>query len=162
VITFDIIGQPAPQGSKKAFLNRRTGKPGMKESAGAGLVAWRDAVSRRAREIAEEHGCLDGPLQLIVVFRFPMPSSRTKAERLAGCCWRTSTPDSSKVLRSLEDGLVDAGLIADDKLIVEHLVRKVEVFQSWSGATVTIGRVNRLPAISMPLPDELELFGEPA
>lgn len=162
MITFDVIGLPAPQGSKTAFLNKRTGRPGMKESAGKGLVAWRDAVARRAKEIADEHGCLDGPLQLVVLFRFPMPSSRTKAERLIGCVWRTSTPDSSKVLRSLEDGLVDAGLIADDRLIVEHLIRKVEVYQSWSGATVSIGRINRMPSISMEMPVELELFGEPA
>lgn len=162
MITFDVIGLPAPQGSHKAFVNPKNGRAIVKESGGKGLVAWRDAVSSKARIVAEEHGCIEGALQLIVLFRFPMPQSRSKAERLAGCIWRTTTPDSSKVLRSLEDGLVDAGLIADDRYIVEHLIRKVEILNSWSGATISIGRINRVPSISMEMPVELELFGEPA
>lgn len=162
MITFDVVGTPSPQGSKSAFLNRHTGRPGMKESAGKGLVAWRDAVATKAREMADEHGCLDGALRLVVLFRFTMPMSRTKAERLAGVIWRTSTPDSSKVLRSLEDALVDAGLIADDKLIVEHVIRKVEVFGSWAGAQISIGRMTRPPAIALERPVELELFEVPA
>lgn len=162
MITFDVLGVPAPQGSKSAFINKRTGRPGMRDMGGVGLVAWRDAVSHAARDIAEQHGCLDGALRLVVLFRFPMPASRSKAERLAGCIWRTTTPDSSKVLRSLEDGLVDAGLIADDRLIVEHWIRKVEILNSWSGATVSVGRINRAPSISLELPAEPELFGQPA
>lgn len=162
VITFDVIGLPAPQGSKKGFVNPRTNNVIITDAGGKGLKSWRSAVSSAAHKVAEEHGCIEGALQLIVLFRFPMPVSRTKTERLAGCIWRTTTPDSSKVLRSLEDGLVDAGLIADDRYIVEHLIRKVEVLNSWSGATVSIGRINRMPSISMEMPVEVELFGEPA
>lgn len=157
MITFNVIGVPSPQGSKSAFINKRTGRPGMKESAGKGLVAWRDAVASAASVMAAEYGCLDGALRLVVLFRFTMPASRTKAERLAGVIWRTSTPDSSKILRSLEDALVDAGLIADDKLIVEHVIRKVEVLSSWSGAQISVGRMTRLPG-NLELPVEESLF----
>lgn len=91
-----------------------------------------------------------------------MPASRTKAERVSGCIWRTARPDSSKVLRSLEDALVDAGLIRDDALIVEHVIRKIEIWGSWSGAQISVGRMTRPPEISFAPPVELELcFAEP-
>lgn len=162
MITFDVVARPAPQGSKAGFVNPKTGRVIVKDAGGAGLVNWRQAVVAAARPFVDEYGCLDGALRLVVLFRFPMPASRSKADRLAGCIWRTARPDSSKILRSLEDGLVDAGLIKDDALIVEHIVRKVEVLGSWSGAQVSVGRMDRLPGIRLPLPDELELFGASA
>lgn len=162
MITFDIVGTPAPQGSKSAFLNRHTGKPGMRDMGGKGLVAWRDAVASKAAELADEHGCFDGPLRLVVLFRFPMPASRPKPLRLVGCCWKSTMPDSSKLLRSLEDALKDGGLIADDARIAEHVMRKVEVFNAWTGATVGLSVLRSLPPLSLELPIELELFEVPA
>lgn len=157
MITFDVLGTPAPQGSKAAFINRHTGKPGMRDMGGRGLTTWRDSVSSKAHELAQEHGCFDGPLRLIVLFRFPMPASRSKSDRMLGCIWRPIPPDSSKLLRALEDALKVGGLIHDDSRIVEHLVRKVEVFNSWSGATVTLSTVSRMPPAAIEIPAEQEL-----
>lgn len=160
IIVFDVLGSPSPQGSHRAFI--AGGKARIRDMGSTKSVAWRDSVSLKAKELAEEHGCLDGPLTLAVLFRFPMPASRSKAERNAGVIWKTTAPDSSKLLRALEDGLQAGGLLRDDARIVEHVIRKVEILNSWTGATVSIGRINRVPSISMDMPVEHELFGQPA
>ena len=81
---------------------------------------------------------LDCPLWLIVTFRFPMPSSRSKALRLLGKAPKGTTPDLDKLLRSLGDGLAAGGLIANDSRIARVWADKIEVV-GWTGASVWIG-----------------------
>ena len=153
MITFDVLGMPSPQGSKRAFVAK--GRAIIKDMGGTKSVAWRDSVSAKALELAAEHGCLDGPLRLEVLFRFPMPRSRTKAQRAAVYGWKTTAPDSSKLLRALEDGLQAGGLITDDARIVEHIVRKVEVVDAWTGAEVQLSKLRPFPSrtqiVSLPI-----------
>ena len=51
-----------------------------------------------------------------MVFTLPKPSSAPKRRRT----WPMRKPDLSKLARSTEDALVDAGLLADDARIVEY------------------------------------------
>lgn len=132
MITFEIVGLPAAQGSK-----RHVGRGVMVEMSKR-LPAWRDSVTAAARDIADRlDGPLDGPLALTVEFRFPMPTSRRKAVREAGRNPKTSAPDLDKCLRALGDGLEAGGLIRSDALIHRVTASKVEVV-GWTGATVTI------------------------
>lgn len=127
-IAFDVIGLPAPQGSK-----RHVGGGRMIESS-RNVRPWRDAVAAEAATHATR--CLTGPLTLTVVFRLPMPKSRPAAWRTAGVAASTRQPDLSKLVRSTEDALVTSGLIGDDALICELIARKVEVHQAWTGCTI--------------------------
>ena len=137
-ITFDVIGLPKPQGSAKAFAVG--GKARVTHSGGADFAAWRNAVSDAARRQAEVHGCLDGALQLVCSFRFPMPKSRPKAVRERGIAWKTSAPDRDKLDRCIGDALTAAGLIRDDALIAAGMSEKHEV-TGWTGATITLRRL---------------------
>lgn len=139
MITFDIVGLPSPQGSKRAFIVG--GKARMTDMGGTKAVAWRDSVANQARTLATEHGCLDGPLLLDILFRFPMPGSRPKATRTIGVAWKTTAPDSSKLLRAVEDGLQAGGLIRNDSTIVDHRIRKIEVNVGWSGASIALKQI---------------------
>lgn len=132
--TFEIVGNPAAQGSK-----RHVGAGRMVEMA-KGHKPWRDAVANAAREIADnlDDTPLDGPLRLDVEFRFPMPTSRSKALRTAGRAPKVSAPDTDKLIRCLGDALQAGGLIRDDARLTEIHARKIEVI-GWTGATVTIG-----------------------
>lgn len=142
---FNILGIPTPQGSKTRMPNGAMIE-GSSTSGRLKHKSWRAAVAEAAQEAAEArrssiHGFapLDGPLWLVVTFRFPMPASRNKATREAGRAPKTTAPDLDKLVRALGDGLTQGGLIRDDARIATCWADKVEVI-GWSGAEVWIGR----------------------
>lgn len=113
---FEIIayGQPAPQGSK-----RHVGRGVMIESSKR-VAPWRSDVKAAAEAFIATLGAdwapLDRPLTVRMVFTLKPP------QRVAG---RTDakpdrTPDLSKLVRSTEDALTDAGIWADDARVTEY------------------------------------------
>jgi Holliday junction resolvase RusA-like endonuclease len=87
------------------------------------VAPWRSAVVNAARQAIEVSGHddtwqpLDGPLAVRMIFTLRKPASAPKRRRT----WPDRTPDLSKLARSTEDALTDAGAIADDARIVEYL-----------------------------------------
>lgn len=148
VVEFEVLGHPAPQGDKSAVLI--AGKPRLIEGRrGSGRerhATWRTVVADAARDIAADlDGVpLDGALGLSVEFRFPMPASRSKTARARGRAWKTTAPDTDKLLRALGDSLKAGGLIVDDARFVAVEAIKVEV-TGWTGAIVTITREDMVP-----------------
>ena len=137
LVIFDVLGDPTPQGSKTKMPGGVMVEGGSREQRDR-RVNWRNAVADKAREAAAQVGCLDGDLHLVVVFRFPMPKSRPKAVREAGRAWKNSAPDLDKLVRSLGDSLTHGGLITDDARLVHIDAYKVEVWEHWTGAIVSI------------------------
>lgn len=138
IIEFKVYGLPAPQGSKTAIRNKASKVVGSRESSKA-VAPWRQELAGKAREYVAEHGCLDGPLVLDVVFRFPMGSSARKADRERGWAPKSTMPDYDKLARAVGDSLKSAGLIKDDARIVDARIRKVDVWESWTGAEIRVG-----------------------
>jgi Holliday junction resolvase RusA-like endonuclease len=132
---FEILGVPAPQGSKTKMPNGGMVE-GSSTTGRAKHKAWRQAVASAARDIAESEPH-DGPLQVIIEFRLPMPKSRPAAVRAAGKWPHTVKPDKDKLVRSTFDGFVDGGLIADDARLFSHLIEAYEV-TGWLGAEVVL------------------------
>jgi Holliday junction resolvase RusA-like endonuclease len=113
VIEFTVYGIPGPQGSK-----RHVGHGRMIESS-AKVKPWREAVKWAAREaMAGPDGwaALDGPLRVRMVFTLPKPKSAPKLRQT----FPDRKPDVSKLARSTEDALTDAGFWADDARAVEY------------------------------------------
>ena len=139
-VRFDVVGLPKPQGSKVAFINKATGHAGMKEASERGQRAWRGVVALAARDACDNGPVgmtpFDGPLGLTILFRLPCPKAR--AEKAP--CWHIVSPDLSKLLRSTEDGLVDGGLIVDDRLICSTRMWAIEVV-GWTGAHIRVEQV---------------------
>jgi crossover junction endodeoxyribonuclease RusA len=110
-----IYGSPAPQGSKKFVGLNKAGRGIMVESSKK-VRPWREDV--KAAALAARNGAapLDGPIVVRMVFTLPKPSSAPKRRRTYPC----RKPDVSKLARSTEDALVDAGLMVDDARIVEY------------------------------------------
>lgn len=118
-----VHGAPAPQGSKKFVgLAKSTGRGILVESSKK-VKPWRQDVKAAAREIAAGHAPLDGNIVARMVFTLPKPASAPKRRRT----WPNKKPDVSKLCRSTEDALVDAGLILDDSRIVSY-TRLAKVF----------------------------------
>jgi crossover junction endodeoxyribonuclease RusA len=132
ICQFDVFGMPAPQGSKKFVGTNKAGRGALVESSKK-VRPWRQdvkAAAVMAREtlwlaaaVGTDPCPLDGPLWVSMVFTMPKPASAPKRRQT----WPDKKPDLSKLARSTEDALVDAGLIKDDSRIVEY-VRLAKVF----------------------------------
>lgn len=135
-VTFEVIGDPAAQGSKRSVGNNVFVETSKK------LPAWRDSVATAARNVAVDAAPLGftpltGPLALTVHFRHPMPKSRKAAVRNAGRGPKVSAPDLDKLVRAVGDALKAGGLIADDALFCEITATKAEVI-GWTGCEITV------------------------
>jgi crossover junction endodeoxyribonuclease RusA len=122
-LTVVVHGTPAPQGSK-----RHVGHGVMIESS-KNVKPWRDAVRSDAAveyALSNPAGPLDGPLVADMVFSFTRPKSHYRTGRNAHLLRGTAPtrpvgpPDLSKLARSTEDALTDAGVWADDARVVEY------------------------------------------
>jgi len=127
VIRIRVYGIPAPQGSK-----RHVGNGVMIESSKK-VKPWREAVKWAAVEAMGGKALrLDGPIYLGVVFVMPRPKKPKSA-------FPDRTPDLSKLIRSTEDALTDAGLWADDARVVSTMARKVYATDTQlCGAEITV------------------------
>lgn len=114
MITLRVYGSPAPQGSKR-FVGMKGGRGVMIESSKK-VRPWRQDVKAAAEAVRNGAAPLDGNLVLRMVFTVPKPKSAPKTRRI----YPNVKPDVSKLARSTEDALVDAGLIADDARIVGY------------------------------------------
>jgi crossover junction endodeoxyribonuclease RusA len=121
VIGITVAGSPAPQGSK-SFKGIRGGKAILAESS-KHVKPWRDAVradallARNAWTSANGRWApLDEPLVVDMVFTVPKPVAAPKRRRT----WPMRMPDLSKLCRSTEDALTDAGIWRDDARVVEY------------------------------------------
>jgi Holliday junction resolvase RusA-like endonuclease len=146
-----VFGIPAPQGSK-SFKGMRGGHAILAESSKK-VAPWRKQVKHagvlamskddQGRTLEEKRPPLDCPLVARMVFTMPKPKSAPKTRRT----WPDRTPDLSKLVRSTEDALKDAGVIADDARIVEYS-RIAKVFPgedpealNMPGVRITIGPI---------------------
>lgn len=143
MITFDVIGHPRPQGSKRAMLHKSSGRAIMVESSE--VRPWRDSVKDAAKHSCHTGGPLDCAVAVFVTFRFYRPKSLKKTV-LYPC--NRSTGDLSKLMRSTEDALVDAGLLRDDSLIVTaRLHKRFTDPHEAEGACVNVYGMAELPAL---------------
>lgn len=117
-----VYGMPGAQGSKRFVGHAATGRGILVESSKK-VGPWRQAVKHAALAVRFDTPPLDCPLRVRMVFTLPKPSSAPKRRRI----WPMRTPDLSKLLRSTEDALTDAGIWRDDARVVEY-ARAAKVF----------------------------------
>ena len=113
MITIRVYGMPAPQGSK-----RHVGNGVMIESSKK-VKPWREAVKYAALDVGG--GTLAGAVHVEMIFTMPKPKSAPK-NRLT---LPDRKPDLSKLIRSTEDALTDAGIWEDDARVVRCIASKV-------------------------------------
>jgi Holliday junction resolvase RusA-like endonuclease len=110
-------GEPAAQGSKKAF---KRGKKIVLVEMDEGLPAWRAAVEAAARQAAgPDWETIDGPVSIAGEIRIRKPKSTKFTDYPAG------PKDLDKILRSVGDALTKSGVITDDARVVHWCVKKV-------------------------------------
>jgi Holliday junction resolvase RusA-like endonuclease len=119
-LSFFVPGIPRPQGSKRAFLNRRTGRPILVESS-KGNGSWRVDVATCARAAVQAAGwtLLTGPVVLEARFRFQRPKGHWGRRGLLPSAPPVpfGKPDLSKLVRSIEDALTGIAYRDDAQIV---------------------------------------------
>lgn len=131
-IVITVYGAPGPQGSKRHLGNgvmiesSKKVKPWRQDVKDAAL----DAMEIGGRVIPVHRPPLDGPLALHVVFTAVRPKSHYRTGRNAHLLRDSAParpsgpPDLSKLIRSTEDALTEAGAWVDDARVVEVFAEK--------------------------------------
>jgi crossover junction endodeoxyribonuclease RusA len=129
-VSFDVIGRPAPQGSKNQF--------GAESSQH--VKPWRVDVKFAAQEAKPADWDCEGAVAVDVVFRFIQPKSHFTSKGKPSCNW-TEFPvgrnkgDIDKLCRSTLDALTGV-LFHDDAQVVS-----LKAQRQWSdtqGASISI------------------------
>jgi crossover junction endodeoxyribonuclease RusA len=124
-VSFDVVGRPAPQGSKKSVGNGRF------VEASKYLPAWRAAVVSAAR-LAYSGEPITTPCRMRVVVFLDKPK-KPKFESAPGVM-----PDVDKLARGIADALKIGGVIEDDALIVSLEIDKMWAVDRAAGAWIHI------------------------
>jgi crossover junction endodeoxyribonuclease RusA len=117
MIRIVVRGTPAPQGSKSFKGMTNAGRAILTESSRK-VKPWRQDVKAAAEAWRDLAGVapIDGPIVVRMTFTLPKPKSAPKTRRT----YPMRTPDLSKLARSTEDALTDAGIWTDDARVIGY------------------------------------------
>jgi crossover junction endodeoxyribonuclease RusA len=146
-VYFEVYGTPAPQGSKVGFAVRKggvlTGKVALVESSKPRVKTWRQDVMDAAEKAVEGVPEL-GPVTLGVCFWMRRPAGHygtgrnAMVLRASAPAAPTGKPDLSKLVRSTEDALTDAGVWKDDAQVVDIVATKRYADNRRPGASINV------------------------
>lgn len=147
-IVLEVRGSPAPQGSKK-FVGRDSKGRGIMAESSKFVRPWRQDVKQVGEDFMAGRPPLDEALIVTMTFTLPKPASAPKTRKT----WPSKKPDASKLARSTEDALTDAGVWVDDARVVSLTSRKVfpnegEDALSSPGVLIRIRRAGALENIA--------------
>lgn len=125
MIQFDVLGHPAPQGSKSAVVvnGRARVLEGRTTNQRQRHAEWRSAVAQAAwvaMAQARRTTPFLGPVEVVALVRMPRPKSAK-----ASWSWHHKQPDLDKIQRSIGDSLQVAGVIASDGQVARWVVEKI-------------------------------------
>jgi len=147
-LTIYIPGKAQPAGSKRAFpFKKANGKLGVRVSDdNPHARSWKGDVIVAAAQAMCDAGIdtLHGPLELHVTFLRSRPAGHFNSKGQLNKkgleeAFPATKPDTTKLLRCLEDALTEAGVWVDDARVVTQYVQK-----RWGPSDSTLVRV--LPA----------------
>lgn len=139
-VRFDVAGVPATQGSKKAFANKKTGKPIIVDDNPVPLRRWRDAIGEEARRAQVEQ--LGGeplprgvPVAVSLAFRLPKPGSAPKTRRT----WPVGArSDLDKLVRAVLDALTGVLYVDDGQVVKLGAGKDYPGPSGWLGVRVLV------------------------
>jgi Holliday junction resolvase RusA-like endonuclease len=144
MLVVDVVGLPAPQGSKSGFYNKATGRVQMVESSKK-VKPWRQDVVASALNVKAETGWAApaGPVEVQIVFHMPRPKyhfgsgARAHLLKPGAPVYVDKKPDIDKLVRSTLDALTSADVLRDDAQVGRLVIDEVYA-NGPTGARITI------------------------
>lgn len=135
-LTVFVAGQPAPQGSKRGFVNKKTGKVAMVEMSKT-VKPWREDVrAGLLDDTGRARARFDGAVRVHLEFVMPRPKTMPKTKATPP---HTKQPDVDKLVRSTLDAITSAGVLIDDRHVVDvHATKRTAELAEQHGCHITI------------------------
>lgn len=156
MITIEVLGTPAPKGSSRPMLNRKTGKAftfaGGSKAAEVKLGTWDGAVRAAAAAVVGKVSAppfVGVPLYVAITFRIARPGGHWGTGKRAGQLKPSAPsrpagkPDIDKLARSTLDSLTGI-VFDDDSRIVGLDLIKVYAAPGAEGARIELGELPRI------------------
>lgn len=143
-LTIDVVGLPAPQGSKKAFYNKKTGHINQVESSKK-VAPWRQDVVHAAQAAAvdQEWTPPAEPVEISIDFYLARPryhfrtGARANELKPNAPSYVDKKPDVDKLARATLDALTNSAVIRDDAQVAALTLVK-RYADGATGARITI------------------------
>lgn len=136
-LTFTVLGRPQPAGSKRAFIHPSTrrpvvvdaakqSRPWKQEVAGAAQTALTDLAPRLRGEPLFGRA----PVELTITFYRQRPKDdygrgrNASTLKSASNAYPISKPDTTKLLRAVEDALTSVLWIDDAQVVNQHVFKR--------------------------------------
>lgn len=122
--SFFVPGTPAPQGSKRAFRNKFSGKIAMVEQSKR-APNWRRDIHEAAESAMAGSEPLQGPLEVSLRFVFPRPAAHMSARgglKASAPLHMATGADVDKLCRGVLDALcirTGGRVIVDDRMVAQ-------------------------------------------
>jgi Holliday junction resolvase RusA-like endonuclease len=129
-IQIEVLGDPAPQGSKRIIYGR------IVEASSEKLKKWRKAIAEACLEArkSQDYFFTDA-VRVEAIFYLPRPRTVKQEKRQ----YPIVPPDVDKLARGLLDGIGQSQMIwGDDSQVIELSVKKLYDDERPAGASVTI------------------------
>lgn len=144
-VSFEVVGTPRPQGSKRAFVNKHTGRAQMTEQS-KHVYTWRDDIRSAAARAMGAAMPTGKAVRVLAEFIVARPKADFGTGKNADAL-KPSAPihpikktsgDIDKLLRALFDAM--SGIVYDDdaQVVNVHSVRRFAVGFERPGAFVTV------------------------
>lgn len=155
MLTIDVTGTPAPQGSKRAFVVN--GHAVMTESS-TKVKPWRqDVVAAVLNTIANTPAFepYTGPVRVDITFYLPRPryhyrtGARAHELKDGAPTYVDKKPDKDKLERATCDALTSSGVIRDDAQIAAGYTEK-RYANGPTGARIVISSLDSVAAAAKP------------
>lgn len=144
-IEFTVFAMPAPGGSKRGFVNPKTGRVIITEDCKRSKP-WREHVTWAAKNAGAQK--LEGPLMLKIEFAFPRPKAHKGTGKNAdkikpqySSIYVITKPDLTKLVRSTEDALKNI-CWHDDSQVAVQVLRKIYTLGD-PYAKITVSRLKQ-------------------
>lgn len=142
-ITFFVPGKPQPAGSKRAFaFKRKNGKLGVSvNDMNPKAYDWKAVLAHEAGHARGVSALMEGPVEIEVWFHMERPKSHfgsggnAKNLKPNAPSRPTSAPDTTKLVRCLEDALTGVVWKDDAQIVSQHCHK---VYADEYGVHVTI------------------------
>lgn len=124
-IQVTVYGIAQPAGSKRAFAHKHTGRI-IVTDANPRSRTWKQEVAGEAVRTMNGRPPLEGPLTLNIVFWLPRPKSHsgTKGIRPSAPRYPAGRPDTTKLIRAVEDALTGITWHDDAQIVYQQASKR--------------------------------------
>lgn len=141
-----VVGTPAPQGSVKAFANKKTGRPIIVKDNQARQKTWRadvrDALLDDFGGAPRAH--FAGPVDVCLDFVLPRPKSTPKTRPTPAA---VKKPDLDKLVRAVFDAITESGMWTDDSVVVSFgATKRIAEVGEPTGCRIVLVDAEAVPA----------------